>query len=208
MPKDKYSAIWLSYSSIRDFLNCPRAYYLSNIYKNPKTNRKISLMKPPLALGHALHAMIDQISSLPINKRFQIPLKTRFVAVWKTVSGKRGGFRSIDEEHKYKQRGLKMIERIEKHPGPLQKKAVKIKGDLPYFWLSEEDNLILCGKIDWMVYEEESDSIQIIDFKTGRLEEKNDSLQLPIYYLLAINCQKRPVTGVSFWYLDRANKPT
>jgi hypothetical protein len=52
-------------------------------------------------------------------------------------------------------------------------------------------------------YEEKTDSVHIIDFKTGKNEEKEDSLQLPIYLLLATNTQSKKVSGASYWYLDR-----
>src|SRR3989338_4517432 len=116
--KDKYTAVWVSHSSITDFLKCPRAYFLHNIYKK---------------------------------------------------------------------RGEEMLSYLGQNPGPLKNLAVKIKMDLPYYYLSEQDNIILCGKIDWLEYLPESDSVHIIDFKTGRGEEDKDSLQLPIYHLLVTN---------------------
>jgi hypothetical protein len=75
--------------------------------------------------------------------------------------------------------------------------------NLPNYWLNEEDGIILCGKIDWLEYIEESDSVNIIDFKTGKNEESEGSLQLPIYLLLATNTQSKQVTGAAYWYLDR-----
>jgi hypothetical protein len=71
--------------------------------------------------------------------------------------------------------------------------------------LSAEDNLILCGKIDWLQYFPGDDSVHIIDFKTSTREESEDSLQLPIYHLLVHHCQKRSVTGASYWYLEFAD---
>jgi len=65
----------------------------------------------------------------------------------------------------------------------------------------------LCGKIDWLEYDEASNSVNIIDFKTGKRREKDDSLQLPIYYLLARNCQKREVKKIGYWYLETDNQP-
>jgi predicted RecB family nuclease len=56
-------------------------------------------------------------------------------------------------------------------------------------------------------YIEEGDSVHIIDFKTGKNEEDEDSLQLSIYCLLVHNLQKRKVKKVSFWYIDRENQP-
>ena len=100
-----------------------------------------------------------------------------------------------------------MLRRVMEHPGPLVNKAVKIKMDLPYYWISEEDNLILCGKLDWLEYLEAEDSVHIIDFKTGVGEESVDSLQLPIYHLLAHNCQTRGVKKASYWYIGRDDYP-
>jgi len=206
--KDKYSAVWVSHSSISDYLRCPRAYFLRNMYRDPKTNHKISIIEPPLALGQAVHGAIEQISVLPVEKRFSVPLVERFEEVWKTVSGQKGGFKEKEQEEQYRKRALSMIRRISKHPGPLVRKAVKIRQDLPYFWLAEEENIILCGKVDWLEYDDLTDGVNIVDFKTGKFDEDPESLQLPIYYLLATHTQTKKVTGISYWYLDRDDNPT
>jgi len=205
--KDKYSAIWISYSSMSDYLKCPRAYYLKNIYRDPKTNRKISLMQPALALGQVVHDVLDTISFVPVEERFKKPLTDIFEEKWINVTGSKGGFHTVEEEKKFKERGRIMIERVMKHPGPISGKAIKIRQELPYFWLSEEENIILCGKIDWLEYNDMDDSVKIIDFKTGKFDEDPDSLQLPIYYLLATKCQTRTITGVKYWYLNRDDEP-
>ncbi|MDP3918039.1 MAG: PD-(D/E)XK nuclease family protein, partial [Candidatus Woesebacteria bacterium] len=64
---------------------------------------------------------------------------------------------------------------------------------------------ILCGKIDWLEYLEKTDSVHIIDFKTGKNEEEKESLQLPIYLLLATTLQSRLVSKASYWYLSKGN---
>jgi CRISPR/Cas system-associated exonuclease Cas4 (RecB family) len=197
----------VSHSSISDYLKCPRAYYLRNVYRDPKTNRKISVMEPPLALGQAVHETIESLLTVPAEERFATPLLARFEKAWLNVSGKKGGFTDTDQERNAKERAVAMIERVTQHPGPLTKKAIKIRQELPYYWLSEEDNIILCGKVDWLEYKEETDSVRIIDFKTGKFDEDPDSLQLPIYYLLATHTQTKPVTGISYWYLERDDEP-
>lgn len=182
-------------------------YFLKNVYRDPKTNRKIALMQPALALGQVVHEVIETLSVLPVEERFAKPLVSLFEERWQRVAGERGGFTSIEEEERYKGRGKAMIERLEGNPGALVEKAIKIKGDLPNFWLSDEDNIILCGKIDWLRYNESDDSVHIIDFKTGKFDEDPDSLQLPIYLLLASRCQTKAVSGASFWQLEREDKP-
>ena len=204
---DRYSAVWLSHSSISDFGSCPRAYFLKHVYRDPKNGHKIRLVSAPLSLGQAVHETIEEISTLPKEKRFDQPLMTRFEKVWQKFSGLRGGFANPKMESRYQQRGREMIARITEYPGPLKELAVKINLDLPHFWLSKTDNLILCGKIDWLEYLPDEDAVAIIDFKTGKGTEEEGSLQLPIYQLIAQECQERPVRRASFWYLDRQNYP-
>jgi ATP-dependent helicase/DNAse subunit B len=210
---DKYSAIWVSHSSMGDFIKCPRLYYLHNVYKNPKTGKKMSLVNPALSLGSAVHEVVEGLAEFSADKRFENPqaLLEKFDKVWEKYSGKKGGFKTEEEETAAKARGEEMIKRVINNPGPLKEKIVKLKdganGMLPNFYLSPEDNIILCGKIDWLGYKPEDDSIHILDFKTGKHEENNDSLQLPIYQLLLNNLQKRKVSGASYWYLDSDNAP-
>ncbi len=201
MTKDKYTATWVSHTSINAFLQCPRSYYLKNVYKDPKTNHKIQIMSPPLALGQIVHEVLESLSVLPTHQRFNKSLIEKFNKLWSKVSGKKGGFYDKDIEHKYKKRGENMIRKVMEDPGPIANLAVKIKEDLPYYWLSEEENIILCGKIDWLEYLPDTDSVHIIDFKTSKSKEEEDSLQLPIYHLLVHHCQQRKVSQASYWYL-------
>lgn len=211
MAIDKYSAVWVSHSSMGDFLNCPRLYFLHNVYKDPKTKRKINLVNPALALGQAVHNVVEGLANFKAEERFERDLLETFEEEWKKVEGVKGGFKTKEEEEEVKTRGRAMIERVVNNPGPLKEKTVKLKesenGMPPNFYLSEEDNIILCGKIDWLKYVPEDDSVHVLDFKTGRHGEKEGSLQLPIYALLLNKLQKRKVSGASYWYLDRNDIP-
>lgn len=205
MQEDKYSAIWISHSSLSDFKACPRAYYFANVYKNPKSGRKIALINPWLALGQVVHTVLESLSHLPASERFTTPLAEKFDTEWSAISSRKGGFFSDKQEQDFKERGRAMLAKIEKNPGPLIRKAIKIKDELPHYWFSEDEQIILCGKIDWMEYVEETESVHIIDFKTGKRTESESSLQMPIYYLLASNVQTRPISKTSYWYLDDNN---
>jgi ATP-dependent helicase/DNAse subunit B len=209
MAGDKFSALWLSHTSISDFIKCPRSYYLKNVYRDPKTNRKMKIMSPSLALGQAVHDVIESLSILPTAQRFtyEDSFLKKYEQAWSKVAGKKGGFFDPDSEHRFKMRGQEMLNRVRRNPGPLVNLAVKLKGDLPYYWLSEKDNYILCGKLDWLEYLKDQDSVHIIDFKTGKRQEHKDSLQLPIYMLLVQNVQKRPVKKISYWYMEFNDAP-
>src|SRR3989339_11522 len=204
---DRFSAVWLSHSSISAFKHCPRSYYLGSLYRDPQSGHKIGLITPSLALGSAVHEVLESLSILPTSDRFIISLIARFQSVWQKFSGHKGGFSDAATESRSKEKGEEMLRRVMQHPGPLERKAVKIGQDLPQYWLSEADNLMLCGKLDWLEYLEAEDSVHIIDFKTGVGEEPIDSLQLPIYHLLAHNCQTYPVKKASYWHIAKDDMP-
>ena len=140
--KDKYSAVWVSHSSIGDYLKCPRAYYLKNIYRDPKTNHKISLMEPPLALGQVVHEVLETLANFPVEERKIDSLLPVFEERWKKITPY---WPNAEEEKKFKDRGANMIARVMTNPGPLAAKAIKIRQELLYYWLSEDDNIILFG---------------------------------------------------------------
>lgn len=167
-------------------------------------------MTPPLALGGAVHDVVESLSTMPVQQRFEKPLEDLFELAWKKVEGEKGGFDSNDLELSYKNRGLKMLKRVQEKKGPVARMAVKIKSEsgLPYYWLDEPEELILCGKVDWLEYKPKVNGVHIYDFKTSKREEDEDSLQLPIYYLLVKNTQKRKIVGASYWYLDMYDEPT
>jgi len=210
MARDKYNSVWISYSSIGDFLKCPRLYFLRNIYRNERGN-KINIITPALSLGQAVHGVLEGLSQYRAEERFSRPLETSFEEEWQKISGKKGGFKDAKKETESKERGKKMIERVVKNPGPLLNKTVKIKegnnGTPPHFYLSEKENIILCGRIDWLEYIDKDDSIRVIDFKTGKSKEEKGSLQLPIYSLLLNALQARKVSGACYWYVDKDDTP-
>lgn len=190
-----------------DFLRCPRLYYLRNVYKNPLTGRKINVVSPALSLGLAVHGTLESLLAVPAAQRFSQSLSIRFDEQWRQVTGKLGGFVGEASESDTRSRGLAMIERVERSPGPLKNKTIRMNQDLPYYFITPEENIILCGKVDWLEYLPEDDSVHVIDFKTGQSVEKEDSMQLLIYALLLKNCQRRVVKKASYWYLQHSDMP-
>lgn len=186
-----------------DFLKCPRLYYLHNVYKDPKSGRKMTIVSPHMSLGIAVHNVAEGLGEYPSEERMNRDLKRWFNEEWEKVSGKKGGFTSDEEEALFKERGEKMIQVIIDNPRFLPNKRIKLpRGEMPCnFYLSEDDNVILNGLVDWIEYLPD-DTLHIIDFKTGKNEEKESSLQLPIYLLLCDALQKRKVSKASYWYLE------
>lgn len=201
---DKYTAVWVSHSSMGDFLKCPRSYYLHNMYKDPRTGHKVSIVTPHMSLGIAVHEVLEGLAEFPAATRMDRDLLALYETEWKKVSGKIGGFANDDEEQEFKARGTTMLEKVIADPRFLVNKCIRLPQDkMPCnFYLSEEHNIILNGLVDWIEYLPETDSLHIVDFKTGKREEGDGSLQLPIYLLLCNALQKRKVTKASYWYLE------
>jgi hypothetical protein len=163
-----------------------------------------------MALGLTVHDVLETLANYKAEERMEQPLIENFEKAWEHVSGELGGFRNVEEEMQFKKRGQGMIERVISHPGPLLNKTVKLISPdnlPPRYMFSPEENIVLCGKVDWLEYLPD-DSVHIIDFKTGLRDEKEDSLQLPIYTLLVGNLQRRKIGRISYWYLGRDNEPT
>lgn len=202
---DKYSAVWVSHSSMGDFIKCPRSYYLHNMYKSPVTGHKVSIVTPHMSLGIAVHEVLEGLADFPSDTRMDRDLVEWYDNIWQKYSGKKGGFASDEEEAEFKARGIVMLKKVAEDPRFLVNKCIKLPQDkMPCnFYLSEEHNIILNGLVDWIEYLPETDSLHIVDFKTGKREETESSLQLPIYLLLcdALH-KKRKVTKASYWYLE------
>ncbi len=205
---NKYNAIWLSHSSISDYIKCPRLYYLRNVWKNKK-GQKVNIVSPSLSLGSAVHQTIEPLANLKTEERLKQNLLEIFEKNWKKFEGEMGGFEDKETENIYKENGLKMIKNVLENPGPIAKKTIKFyNGDfIPNIYLSEKENIILCGLVDWVEYEEATDTLKVIDFKTGKNDEKEESMQLPIYKILVEALQKRKVSKGAYWYLERDKFP-
>lgn len=192
------NAVFISPSSLSDFDRCPQLYYYRNVYRNPKTNLKIQIINPALALGQTVHETIDRfVSGAATDKSFG-ELSKIYEWYWGQIGGEKGGFFSQDLEKSYKERGFKMLQRFYKNEHFHTVKPTKLPS-FPKLDLGED--IILTGKVDWI--EDKGTYYHIVDFKTGQKEERDDSKQLPIYAILTKGVLKVDEVKVSYWYLDK-----
>jgi len=196
--------IWISHSAISDFESCPRLYYLRNIYRDHITGKKMQIVSPHLSLGSVVHKAIESLNPLEVEERERISLLDLFERIWKSYGGERGGFKSAKEEEDFKKRGLAMIGKAAGSP-LLKSPTYKMGMKFPKVKLFNDKEIILTGSIDWI--EQLEQGFHIIDFKTGNKKEKKDSLQLPIYHILAKYSFKIPIKKVSYWYLETDDEP-
>lgn len=192
--------IFLSYTSLKDFLNCPRAYFLKNVYRDSKTGNRILIASPYMSLGSVVHDTLKWILDMggQVTER---GAEEKFRNFWLKFRGKKGGFESREDEATFGKRGLNMLDNFLKNFGSLEKSAPGMV--FPKYYLP--DNLVLIGNIDFLG-EREDGSLHVVDFKTGVNDEK-DPLQLYIYAILAEANLQKEVTAASYWYLDRDDAP-
>ncbi|MBI2196176.1 PD-(D/E)XK nuclease family protein [Candidatus Daviesbacteria bacterium] len=204
IPKQKHEfikdALWISYTALKDFTRCPRSYYLKNRYRDPKTGNRLQVASAPMTLGSLVH---DAIKWYLLTGRVagKDAVVAQYKNHWLKYRGKRGGFTSTKEEAEFGKRGLAMLDNFMKNVGSLEPHVPLF--DFLKFRLDEK--IILNGRVDF-VGQLPDGSLHILDFKTGSKEEE-DSTQLHTYAILAESHLQKPVSRISYWYLDRESVP-
>ena len=198
--------LWISHSAINTFDRCPQAYYYQYQYRNPETGNRLQIVNPYFSLGLSVHQTIEELASMSVKERLEISLRDRFEDIWKDYSGKQGGFISEKQEKEFKDRGEMMIDRVV-NSDFLEKPSTEIKEQVPSIDLIPEKDIKLVGSLDWIRVMKGS-GYHIIDFKTGKNKESKNSLQLPIYNILANEKLDGDVKKFSYWYLNSDDELT
>lgn len=201
--------IYISYTSLSDFLKCQRAFYFKNIYRHkipvkegeePHEPFRIQIASPYLSLGSTVHDAIKWFLEMKGQVTKERLLK-KFRNLWLKYRGKRGGFASDEDEAIFGKRGLKMIDNFYQNAKILEKSMPT----LPFPKYNLIENIILMGNMDFVGLLPDG-TLHVIDFKTGVNDEK-DALQLYIYAILSESNYQKEVSKASFWYLDRDGSP-
>ncbi len=201
---DYKKILWISYSAISSYERCPHSYYLGYIYRNPSTQNRIQIVNPYFSLGSAVHDTIEGLLDIDPKKRQKVSLTKRFSDIFNNYRGHKGGFISKKKEEDFFNRGIEMVERVEKSKFLSKPSTKPISNFLSIDLIGQDVKLV--GSIDWVELLPTGEA-HIIDFKTGKTKENSDSLQLPIYTVLAKDNVKEKVKKVSYWYLESDDNP-
>lgn len=193
-------ALFISNTALKDFQKCPRAYYLKNRYRDPKTGYRLQVVSAPMTLGSLVHDAIKWF--LQTNRlASQEEVIKKYRNHWLKYRGKRGGFKSNEEEAVYGKKGLQMLDNFFDN-------LPNLEPNLPSYdflrYLIDE-KIVLNGKVDFLGLLPDG-SLHVTDFKTGTKDEE-DSLQLHIYAILAESNFQKAVSKISYWYLERETSP-
>jgi hypothetical protein len=68
----------MSHSSLNDFSQCQRLYYLKNVYKN-KNKKKIAIAAPHAILGIAIHNVLENLVNFNSVERIKKNILEEFI---------------------------------------------------------------------------------------------------------------------------------
>lgn len=212
-----------SFSKLKLFEQCPKAYhfsYLDEVYSKMKSQlrKDPSNLWPFNTLGKAVHDAITLFLYLPEKEQTLENLKEQLKASWWSEAmpqkipplGKWGGFKDLEEERSYYKEALKLLANFYK----TFDRKIKIKllptrnikrsiDDYKKLIKPVNDDFDVSGKLD-LVLDLDNNSLEVVDFKTGKSEEKDD-FQLRFYKLLTELNFSQPVNKASFYYLRTGN---
>ncbi|MEX0616304.1 MAG: PD-(D/E)XK nuclease family protein [Candidatus Woykebacteria bacterium] len=201
------NTIWISHSSLGDFEKCPRLYFLRNLYRDKTygNNFRIQVANPYLSLGEVVHEAIDKfVERHTIAEKNKDKIMYELSRGWQLKPGKIGGFKTPSQEKEFKDRAVVMLERFFANKDSVLSEPMR-SVQFPKKKLFPGKDIVLVGNFDWL--EDYKDGLHILDFKTGQHEEAEDSLQLPIYSILAKETFGKEALKTSYWYLDKEDAP-
>lgn len=193
-------ALFISYTALKDFLKCPNSYYLKNRYRDPKSGYRLQIASGPMTLGSLVHDAIKwYLQTNRVANKDQVIKKYR--NHWLKYRGKKGGFLSSEQEGDFGKRGLQMLDNFLKNVSILEPNIP----EYDFLRYQLDAKIIFTGKVDF-IGRLADETLHILDFKTGAKDEE-DSTQLHSYAIMAESTFQKPVSKLSYWYLDRDDSP-
>jgi len=196
----KLTLTTFSYSQINTYQICPRQYRYQYILKIPTETAAAS------SLGTVIHKTLNLFYKKYLREK-RLPLHqllAMYKENWLSI-----GYNSALHEEKMKEEGKIMLTNYYHTFHPPQLKIIDLERP---FKIKINQNIYLKGQIDRVDFDEKNQSVEIIDYKTGKIPSAKDikkNLQLAIYTLAIRNRQfyRQSFSQIkSTFYFLKANK--
>jgi len=152
-------------------------------------------LRPGDTAGSLVHRVLcDFFSKVPAEERSRERLLEMFEDGWEALSIR---YRRMPGADQLRRAGRQQLENFAEI-FDLRARPFLVE---PYFQVEIEPDIVLFGRVD-RIDEEPGGSLHIIDYKTGSHPDEVEAGQLTFYAIMVEDNLGRPVTRLSFWYLD------
>jgi len=164
-------------------------------YRYQYVDRIAARLRPQDTAGSLVHRVLcDFFSKMPPEDRSGELLISMFEEGWQALSPRYRRMEGVDELRASSIEQLKLFaEQYDLSARPFMVE--------PYFQVEVAPGVTLFGRVD-RIDEEPDGSLHVIDYKTGTQPDEIDTGQLRLYAIMAEESLRKPVTRISFWYLD------
>jgi putative RecB family exonuclease len=164
-------------------------------YRYQYVDRVPARLRPGDTAGSLVHRVLcDFFSEVAREERTPERLVRMFEERWEALSPR---YRRIPGVKDLRASCLDQLRRFgDRHD--LSARPYRVE---PYFQVVAAPGVTLFGRVD-RIDEEPDGSLHIIDYKTGPRPGEVDAAQLRLYAIMVEEKLGRPVSRLSFWYLD------
>jgi ATP-dependent helicase/DNAse subunit B len=191
--------LYLSSTSIQLFKSCKRRFkykYIDKVSSGQKITSKY------MSYGQSVHTAIAQFNMITDENYRTLEILHKLLR----KNWMRDGFNDIEEEKKFGNKALRILEGYFKNPQDVGTKNLIVEGMIKK---DLDSQFVLTGKID-RAFINLDDKIEITDYKTGDTIEHPDEFtldpQLAIYAVLAEHKLKQFPQTISYYYLSHNKK--
>ncbi len=177
--------MYFSYSRLASYIYCPYRYCLEYIEE----------IRPPFtasaSFGSSLHRALEGFYALPLSHP---PLNDLFSLYFRRWL--RYGYRSRDEEARYFDEGMTILEGYYERNIPEFRPALFVEKRFSV----DLEGVEFVGVVD-RVDKLDNGSYRVVDYKTAKREETMESLQLPLYHLALERLFGYPPQQLLYYFL-------
>jgi len=164
-------------------------------YRYQYLDRIPARLRPQDTAGSLVHRVLcDFFSKILTGERTDERLVGMFEEGWQALSARYLRMAGVEELRQSTAEQLRLFTAT--HELKVEPLAVE-----PYFQVEVAPGVTLFGRVD-RIDEEPDGSLHLIDYKTGSHRDEVDARQLRLYAIMAEASLGKPVTRMSFWYLD------
>jgi putative RecB family exonuclease len=164
-------------------------------YRYQYVDRVPARLRPADTAGSLVHRVLaDFFTKVQATERTAERLLDLFDASWAALSPKYLRMKGVEALREQADRQLRRFAET----ADLRAEPLSVE---PYFQVEAAPGITLFGRVD-RIDPLPDGSLHLIDYKTSADADEVDTRQLPLYAIMAEESLGKPVSRLTFWYLD------